>query len=199
MCAIHSLQTRAVDRMTTHRVPLWEGAPIEVEVLSAPFTELGPSEVFVFGSNGDGFHGAGSAGLACRGTAENTWRRDEWFTLARESPEGSPERIGTWAVFGCARGYQEGRCGRSYAVQTISFPGARRSTTRREIYAQLRQLVAFARTRPELRFVVTPLGEGYSGYTTGEMAEVWRELHRRVGIPENLRFIRLAGRTASLT
>jgi hypothetical protein len=38
------------------------------------FTSLKPNEVFVFGSNSTGFHGA--AGLACWGDSRNTWRND---------------------------------------------------------------------------------------------------------------------------
>lgn len=53
------------------------------------------------------------------------------------------------------------------------------------------ELVAFARTRPEDSFVVTPLGERYSGYTREEMGIVWHELHSRHGLPPNLRFVRL--------
>jgi hypothetical protein len=158
------------------------------QLLRAPTTTLAPNEIFVFGSNRDGFHGAGGAGLACRGDAANTW-----FKRAMAARPGDDARIGRWAVFGVARGFQVGRCGRSYAVQTIERPGAHRSTSRREIYRQLVELVAFARTRPGDSFVVTPLGERYSGYSREEMGIVWRELHRRHGLPPNLRFVRLRG------
>jgi hypothetical protein len=172
---------------------LWPGSPVHVEILDAPVTDLGRDEVFVFGSNATGFHGAGSAGQACRGEAANTWRRDAWFQRARAAQPGADARVGTWAVFGVARGYQEGRSGSSYAIQTIERPGARRSTTRRVIYRQLMDLVAYAAGHPERTFIVTPLGEGYSGYTREEMGVVWRELHGRHGIPSNLRFVRVVG------
>lgn len=174
------------------REPLWPGASVTADVLSAPVSTLAPDEVFVFGSNASGFHGAGSAGLACRGVAANTWRRDPWFLRARSSMPGSPDRIGRWAVYGIARGYQEGRSGRSYAVETIHRAGELRSTPLAEIAAQLDGLAAFAKLFPRLTFLVTPLGEGYSGYTRSEMQEVWRGVHERVGLPANLRFIRLA-------
>jgi len=176
---------------STATEPLWPGAPVMAQFLRAPTTTLAPNEIFVFGSNRDGFHGAGGAGLACRGDAANTWRRDDWFKRAMVAPPGDPAHIGRWAVFGVARGFQVGRTGRSYAVQTIERPGAHRSTSRREIYRQLAELVAFARTRPGDTFVVTPLGERYSGYTREEMGIVWRELHSRHGLPPNLRFVRL--------
>lgn len=172
--------------------PVWPGAPLTSELLPAPITRLEESEVFVFGSNRDGFHGAGSAGLACRGEAANTWRTDEWFAAARGAPKGTAARVGRWAVYGAARGYQEGREGRSYAVQTIERPGARRSTSLRDIYDQLVDLVAHARAHPLRTYIITPLGEGYSGYSPEEMALVWKTLHARCGgLPGNFRFVRV--------
>ena len=153
-------------------------------------TTLKDDEVFVFGSNSTGFHGAGAAGLACRGDAANTWRTDAWFKRAMQSPVGSPDRIGKWAVYGVAQGFQEGREGKSYAVKTIERPGQRRSTTRKDIFLQLKYgLWKFAEEHPEWTFLVTPLGEGYSGYTPQEMDEVWEELIRKYGQPANIKFV----------
>jgi hypothetical protein len=113
---------------------------------------------------------------------------------------GDPRRVGRWAIYGVARGHQVGREGQSYAIQTIERPGQRCSTPRRVIYHQLAQLVAFAGERPDLRFIVTNLGEGYSGYQWAEMSVVWRELDARCGgIPESFRFVRLPGRSRDLT
>lgn len=151
-------------------------------------TRLEPTDVFVFGSNASGFHGAGSAGQACRGDSANTWRSDAWFLKAMRSPVGSPDRIGLWAVYGVARGFQRGRSGMSYAVQTIERPGQKRSTSRRDIYYQLVELWAFARANPSLRLLITPLGQGYSGYTPAEMAQVWDYLIDQHGLPDNCTF-----------
>lgn len=160
--------------------------------------ELGPDEVLVFGSNATGFHGAGGAGLACRGDARNTWRQDKWFQAAMKAPEGSPDRVGKYAVYGVARGFQVGREGKSYAVQTIERPGRRRSTSRREIYHQLVELWTFAEAHPEWTFLVTPLGEGYAGYTSEEMQEVWDFLQQKHGTPANVKFVgRGEGRDAT--
>ena len=136
-------------------------------------TQLADNEVFVFGSNSTGFSGAGSAGLACRGDARNTWRSDSWFLAAMKSPVGSPNRIGKWAVYGVARGYQVGREGRSYAIETIKHPGMRRTIPLSVIEDQLKQMFVFARENPNLRFLMTPVGAGYAGYTDGEMRGVW--------------------------
>lgn len=156
-------------------------------------TTLAPNEVFVFGSNEQGFHGAGAAGLAFRGDARNTWRTDPAFIRAFGSLPESTDRVGRWAVYGIARGYQVGREGRSYAIATVTRPGARRSISRREIYAQLVTLWDFVKDTPNITYLIPPLGEGYAGYTPAEMNTVWEYLIQKHGLPENVRFV---GRTA---
>lgn len=151
-------------------------------------TTLQPDEVFVFGSNATGFHGAGAAGLACRGDARNTWRQDAWFQAALRTPPGSPERVGKWAILGQARGWQQGSEGMSYAVQTIERPGQRRSTSRRFIYAQLLDLWRHIADHPEWTYLLTPLGEGYSGYSHAEMQQVWEYLLQVAGERRNIRW-----------
>jgi len=156
-----------------------------------PITHLKDNEVFVFGSNSTGFHGAGAAGSAFRGESKNTWRGDEKFLLAMSAPSGSYARIGKWAVYGKARGFQEGHEGKSYAIETIKNPGNLRSTTLREIYYQLVELVEFMSKNPQWTFIITQIGEQYAGYSEAEMAKVWDTLKERKGIPENARFVRL--------
>lgn len=106
-------------------------------VLDAPITTLAPEQVFVFGSNASGFHGAGSAGQAMRGDACNTWRHDPAFLRAMKSPVGSAGRVGLWAVYGVARGPMLGTSGKSYAVQTVTDTGKKRSLPLADIHAQL--------------------------------------------------------------
>jgi len=149
-------------------------------------TELGPNDCFVFGSNEQGFHGAGAAGLACRGDARNNWREDKQFL---EWVNSKQLCIGKWAVFGRARGYQQGSCGRSYAIVTVTKPGAKRSITRRQIYAQLVELWGFVKKHFDMTFLIAPLGEGYAGWTREEMDEVWNYLIGKHGLPANVRFI----------
>lgn len=150
---------------------------------------LPPKEVmvFVFGSNGTGFHGAGSAGYAWRGVMANTWRSDNAFLKAMNSPVGSPDRIGKFAVFGVARGFQEGREGKSYAIQTVTRPGAKRSIPLEEIQSQIEELLVFAQQHPEWIFMVAPLGEGYAGYTKTEIDNLWS--WALATMPTNLMFI----------
>lgn len=153
-------------------------------------TELKPNEVFVFGSNSTGFHGAGSAGLACRGESKNTWRTDKWFLTAMNSPSGSDARVGKWAVYGHAKGLQVGKEGMSYAIKTIERPGKKRSTSLQEIKTQLLELARFAQSRPELTFIMTPIGAGLAGWTEAEMLGIWNEvvytMPSNVVYPENL-------------
>lgn len=136
-------------------------------------TRLKDYQVFVFGSNSTGFHGAGSAGLACRGDSRNTWRNDKWFLKAKESPTGSVARIGKWAIYGVARGFQQGSEGMSYAIQTIEYPGKKKSTSRREIYYQLIELSNFAKKHLDYEFLCCITGGGYNGWSIEEMKVVY--------------------------
>lgn len=146
-------------------------------------TELKPNQVFVFGSNARGFHGAGAAGYAFKGSAANDWRINPMFQRAMRDPE---YRGGKWAVLYRGQGFQIGTEGMSYAIETIKKPGQRRSTTRRSIYRQLMQLFRFAREHPELEFLMTPIGCGYSGYTPCEMEVVWDYTVKQHGLPDNV-------------
>lgn len=132
-------------------------------------THLADNEVFVFGSGSEGFHGAGAAGYAMRGTAANTWRTDEAFLRAMRAPEGHPDRVGKWAVYGVPRGLQQGREGKSYAIETIVRPGMRRSVPLSSIEDQLVELFTVAAQRTDLRFLLTPIGAHLAGYTNEEM------------------------------
>lgn len=136
---------------------------------------LGSDEVFVFGSNHGGFHGAGAAGWAMRGTTANTWRQDAKFVRALQAPDGHEDKKGRWAVLGVGRGYQVGTEGRSYAIQTVTRPGALRSVPLNEILHQLRwELAPFARTNYYLTFYVVVGGGGYNGYSVAEFQEMYK-------------------------
>jgi hypothetical protein len=151
-------------------------------------TGLKPGQVFVFGANTTGFHGAGSAGMAMRGEAKNTWRNDPAFLRAKSVPPGHADRIGKWAVYGVARGFQKGREGMSYAIETIVRPGQLRSTPLSAIKAQFGELLAFAKANPQYEILMTPVGCGYAGYTASEMKIIWDEAVAQAGgLPENVK------------
>jgi hypothetical protein len=146
-------------------------------------TSLKENEVFVFGSNASGFHGAGSAGMAYRGVAANTWRDDLNFNEALNSPLNSPKRVGNWAVLGQARGFQKGKNGCSYAVETIKRPGLKRSTSLEEITEQLQELKTFAKTHPEFKFLVTKIGSFLAGYSVEEIKSAFIKV---IDFPNNI-------------
>ncbi len=110
-----------------------------------------------------------------------------------KSPVGSPNRVGKWAVYGVGRGWQQGREGMSYAIQTIEKPGLKRSTPLSTIVDQLIDLFKFATLHPEWTFLMTPIGAGLSGWTADEMATTmgnavyaWGDVPSNVRIPDNL-------------
>ena len=147
---------------------------------------LAPNQVFVFGSNDSGFHGAGAAGLAFRGDAANNWRQDERFLAAMKAAPGSDLRVGRWAIYGVARGLQTGRDGKSYAVVTLTVPGRRRSTPLASIQDEIETLAQYARSKPQLQFLVTKIGCGLAGYTVVEIAGLFRSVHDSLVLPDNM-------------
>lgn len=136
-----------------------------------------PFQCMVFGANKLGFHGAGAAGFASFGVAGNVWREYNYA----EKPYGW---LGKWNVKGIGEGYQEGTEGRSYALPTVTKPGARRSMSLREIAASVDKFYRFARRRPDMEFLVSYSEKGgLNGYTPKEMASVFAG-----DIPENVLF-----------
>ena len=166
-------------------------------ILAFPIKELEPHQIFVFGSNGAGFHGLGAAGQAMRGDGKTDWNKDTRFKIAMSSPKGSPNRVGLWAVFGVARGYQVGTDGASYAVETIAKAGVRpntkeeKSIVMRSIYSQLVDLVAFGKQHSEKEFLVTALGTELAGLSKEDMGLVWSTVDDRHGVPDNFIFVHL--------
>lgn len=128
--------------------------------------------VFVFGSNKEGFHGAGGASFAFSGSYVNKWRE---CPLCQEAINGG-EKKGLMAEWGVSRGYQEGRISTlgSYAIQTVVKPGAKRSVPLKEIRRQVEEeLVPFMKEHPDWEFTTSRFAAGYGGYTLPEMAPIW--------------------------
>jgi len=142
-------------------------------------TNLKPNQVFVYGGNLQGFSGAGAAGFASFGVPGNVWRRfnyDQW-------PDG---KQGKWNVKGVAEGLQQGTEGKSYAIPTVTRPGARRSIPLEKIRDSIARLYTFARLNPDLEFLVayTVSGSNLNGYTSEEMASAFA----LTSIPYNMVF-----------
>ena len=100
-------------------------------------SQLGEGEVFVFGSNLDGFHGAGSAGYATFNRDGNHWREFDYGS----KPDGWK---GKWNVKGIGEGFQKGTEGKSYALPTVTRAGARRSRSINEVRGSVSKLYSFA-------------------------------------------------------
>lgn len=100
-------------------------------------SDLKANEVFVFGSNLDGAHGAGAAKIA-------------------------RERFG--AIWGQGIGLQ----GQSYGIPTMH-GGIE------EIKPYVDEFIEFARSRPELTFLVTRVGCGIAGVYDSEMAPLFAQ------------------------
>lgn len=180
--------------------------------ITSPISELQENEVFVFGSNrgrknpqglrqspDGGFHGAGAASVAFRGHAGHAdhrhplhWSNDPHFLAAMQAPVGDPARVGRWAVYGICTGPMQGTCGKSYAIYTTVAPGLRRSVPLPEIQRQMQGMLDYAAQRPHLTWLVTPLGEGYAGYSRAEMDAQWQAL---TPFPNNVRFLRFKAGT----
>lgn len=133
----------------------------------APKINLKREEVFVFTSNLSGFHGAGSAGYASFNESGNVWRKykyDEW-------PNG---KRGKWNIKGVGWGYQEGEIGKSYAIPSVTSPGARRSLSLEQIRKHIVTFSFFARGMSRLDFYVAQSANpGYNGYSVEEMRKIW--------------------------
>lgn len=142
---------------------------------------LKPNEVFVFGSNKSGFHGAGAAGFASFGRRGNVWREEGYG----DKPDGWK---GKWNVKGVAEGLQEGIQGRSYAIPTVTRAGMKRSLGPAVIIEAIRRMYEAAREHPEWRFLMAG-SEGPSqplnGYSHGEMSQMYVKAGP---IPENVIF-----------
>lgn len=140
-------------------------------------TELRDNQVFVFGANEDGFHGAGSAGYASFGVTGNRWRE---FNYASK-PKGWK---GKWNQKGHI-GPMLGTEGKSYGLVTVTKPGAKRSITERGMIRNIQALYGFAMARPELEFLVAQSDKGgLNGYSGKEMARFFSALP----IPPNMVF-----------
>jgi len=144
-----------------------------LKTYSAPISKLEDNEVFVFGANIDGFHGAGSAGYASFGVSGNVWRNHAYGS----KPNGWK---GKWAVKG-ELGLQEGTEGKSYALPTVISPGARRS-----LVPNFRPLFESCREHSSWKFYLAQGGvTGLNGWSPAEMASF---VHAAGEIPPNLYF-----------
>jgi hypothetical protein len=121
---------------------------------------LQPNQVFVFGSNLSGIHGAGAAKTA-------------------------HQKFG--ALWGLGVGYFKLMDGyETYAIPTKDEDVAK-SLTIEEIKPYVRAFIAFACMQTQLEFLITRIGCGLAGYTDAEMAPLFTAVPPNCKIPEEWR------------
>ena len=148
--------------------------------------------IVVFGSNKQGFHGSGLAGLMCRGNS-GEWRGDTWFEHAAKKGTLYEERIGKRAVVGVSRGFQKGIEGMSYGICTVESFRPREYTPIEDIATQLYNLLVYCDQYKNCVFCLTPVGTGLGGkspelmqQTWENVCKEWQEKNQRDTLPFNL-------------
>jgi len=132
----------------------------DVKTYTGLIKELSPNQVFVFGSNLEGLHGKGAAGVA--------FGKQQSVAEISKVKDGVK---GKWAVKGVGEGLQEGTEGKSYAFPSVVYPGKKRSRTNAEITESVKKFYDTARNNPNLEFLVAySTKPGLAGYTPQELA-----------------------------
>lgn len=116
--------------------------------------DLEDNDVFVFGSNLQGLHGAGAAKTATK-------------------------------VFGAVMGVGEGPTGKCYAIPTRSVlrGGGFKTLSLDDIRYSVERFIEYAIATPASRFIVTPIGCGYAGYSPSDIAPMFYGCPLNVIIP----------------
>ena len=117
-----------------------------VRTYTGIITKLRDNEVFVFGANESGFHGAGSAGYASFGVIGNYWRKFDYHT----KPDGWQ---GKWNCKGSI-GPQVGTEGRSYGLVTVTKAGAKCSKSWDELNIEIEKFYTYAKDFFQYTFYV---------------------------------------------
>lgn len=143
-------------------------------------TKLEPNQVFVFGSNMFGFHGAGSAGYATFNETGNIWKDKDYHVRVNGFK-------GCWNEKGVGEGIQFGTIGKSYAIPTVYRAGQPRSRSREQIIESIKKFYNYSISKPEWEFLVayTANGHNLNGYTNQEMADMF---YNDGIIPDNIVF-----------
>lgn len=117
---------------------------MENRIIPDNITSLDDKEVFCFGSNESGFHGAGAARQA---------------------------HIEFGALYKMGLGYYECSKGRTFAIPTKDWDIKQLDKERVSFYID--RFIAFAESNPQLTFLVTNIGCGLAGYTPQEIAPMF--------------------------
>jgi hypothetical protein len=116
-----------------------------MKIYTGFITELKDNQVFVFGSNPVGVQGGGAAFAAVK-------------MKACEYDE---------IMDNCLS-----KCGKSWGLTTVKYPGGRKTITLSKITENIRKLYKYAKEHKDLEFLVAYTGRGtnLNGYTNFEMA-----------------------------
>ena len=79
--------------------------------------------------------------------------------------------------FGAKMGQAEGLQGQSYAINTMD--------SEDEMYAQIDRFLDFAKSHPELTFLVTEIGCGIAGYSPEQIAPHFKDHPKNVVLPDS--------------
>lgn len=145
--------------------------------------------VFVYGTNKQGFSGAGSAGYAMFGSEGNHYQMNTLIPGTQYTLKNVPNGTqGLRAIKGeqYAKGLVEGSEGYGYGICTIERPGKVKSVSLEDIYGQLKTLLLYARQHGEYIFCMTPVGTGYSGWSPQQILTLWNKAIEEVGYTWNI-------------
>ncbi len=117
-------------------------------------TELDKNEIFVFGSNEAGIHGAGAAKDAV-------------------------------TYFGAKWGQGFGLMGQSFGIPTKDWNIKKLNTMVIHFYVQ--RFLEFARSNPDLTFIVTPIGTGLAGNHPNLIKSMFYNITNNVKLPEEFK------------
>ena len=142
--------------------------------------ELEPNQVFVFGANTAGHHGAGSAGYAQRknGNADYT-----------VYPVGTK---GYWSEYGVVNQLMQGTNGKSFGIVTKDAVIENNKVTMKSknsvplttIEDSVVKMLEVATAHPELEFLVSAFGSNYAGWTPPQIRAILKR--HRDEIPDNV-------------
>lgn len=162
-------------------------------------TQLKESEVFVFGANEKGFHGAGSAGFAFHAQKGNVWRTNDQFQKALQTLQAKergqnydPENLkGNWAILG-EIGLMQGKIGQSYGIVTTEAPGKQGKVNADFLLQEMKNLMACANTHPKLTFLCVNFGlsrahGGFAWWSPHQLRPLWNQAAEASGgCPKNI-------------
>lgn len=105
------------------------------------------------------------------------------FGSNREGRHGAGAARAALRQHGAVYGQAEGLQGSSYAIITKELRPDHPPVTLAEVADGVARFLAFARSRPDLEFVVTPIGCGLAGFAPSQIAPLFRDRPDNVDLP----------------